>query len=99
MGATHSAHPNEEEMQTDKAVKKTYSIIVNTREKTVETDEITFEQVVSLAFEQPPTGENLQITVLYRRGHGNKEGTLVAGGQPVKVKNGMVFDVTLANKS
>jgi hypothetical protein len=98
MEATHSIKPTEEEIQTDKGSKKIYTIIVNTREKTVETDEITFEQVVSLAFEEPPTGENLQITVLFRRGHGNKEGTLVAG-QSVKVKNGMVFDVTLANKS
>lgn len=98
MEATHSVKPNEDEMQPDKGAKKSYTIIVNTREKTVETDQITFEQVVSLAFDEPPTGENLQITVLYRRGHGNKEGTLVAG-QSVKVKNGMVFDVTLANKS
>jgi hypothetical protein len=98
MEGTQSIKPTEEEMQTDKGSKKIYTIIVNTREKTVKTDEITFEQVVSLAFDEPPTGENLQVTVLYRRGHGNKEGTLVAG-QSVKVKNGMVFDVTLANKS
>jgi hypothetical protein len=98
MEATHSVNTSEEEMQTDKPGKKTYKVIVNAREKTVDTDELTFDQVVRLAFDEPPTGENVQITVLYRRGHGNKEGTLVAG-QSVKVKNGMVFDVTATNKS
>lgn len=98
MEATQSVHRSEEQMQTVKADKKTYSIIVNAREKTVNTDELTFDQVVRLAFDEPPTGENVQITVLYRRGHGNKEGTLVAG-QSVKVKNGMVFDVTATDKS
>jgi len=98
MEATHSVNTSEEKMQTDKAAKKTYTVIVNARERTVDTDELTFDQVVHLAFDEPPTGENVQITVLYRRGHGNKEGTLVAG-QSVKVKNGMVFDVTATNKS
>ena len=55
--------------------------------------------VVRLAFENPPTGDGVQITVQYTRGDGHKpSGTLVAG-QSVKVKDGMVFDVTATNRS
>jgi hypothetical protein len=78
---------------------KEYTIVVNTREKTVYTKELTFEEVVELAFSPPPTGPYVVITVTYRRGHGDKpEGTLVAG-QTVKVKEGMVFNVTATDKS
>lgn len=69
------------------------TIYVNTVPHRVEKDEISFEEVVALAFPEPPAGGNLGFTVLYQRGHGNKEGTLVAG-QSVKVKDGMIFDVT-----
>lgn len=78
---------------------QTVSIIVNARPKTVEKDEITFEEIIRLAYDNPPTGENWVFTVTYHRGHGNKpEGSLVPGGT-VKVKDGMVFNVTATDKS
>lgn len=79
--------------------KKTVTIIVNGEEKTVEKDELTFEEVVDLAFDPRPTGEMMVFTVTYRRGHGNKpEGTLTEGDS-VKVKDGMIFNVTATDKS
>ena len=77
---------------------KTVTIIVNTREKTVPKGKISFEQVVELAFENPPTGENVAFTVLYRRGHGNHEGSLVPGKR-VEVVEGMIFNVTATDRS
>ena len=78
---------------------KTYEIIVNGRQKTVSTKEVTFDQIVHLAYDNPPSGPNVIFTITYHRGEGNKpEGTLVEGGS-VKVKDGMVFDVTATNKS
>jgi hypothetical protein len=78
---------------------KDFTIIVNGREKVVTGKEISFEQVVALAFTQPPTGPNIVITVTYHRGHGDKpEGSLLPGGT-VKVKEGMIFDVTATDKS
>ena len=53
---------------------KGYSIIVNGRERTVEDDELTFNQVVSLAFDDPPTGEFICFTITYRRGGGPQAG-------------------------
>lgn len=54
---------------------------------------------MALAFENPPTGPNIVFTITYRRGHGDKpEGTLVEGGT-VRIKDGMIFNVTATDKS
>ncbi|MGY6653626.1 multiubiquitin domain-containing protein [Amycolatopsis sp. TRM77291] len=81
------------------AGRKHYEIVVNGREKVVDTDEVTFEQLVHLAFNPVPSGPNWVFTVTYRRGHGHKpEGTLKPG-ESVKVKKGMIFNVTATDKS
>lgn len=78
---------------------KSVGIIVNGRQKTVSTKELSFEQVVALAYDNPPMEDNVIFTVTYRRGEGNKpEGTLYKG-ETVKVKEGMIFNVTRTNKS
>lgn len=78
---------------------KEIMIVVNGREKTVEKGELTFDQLVALAFDDPPTGEFICFTITYRRGLGNKpEGTLIEG-ELVKVKEGMIFNVTATDKS
>lgn len=77
--------------------KKEVTIIVNGREKQYPKEEISFAEVVALAFENP--SKDTMYTVTYKKGHGNKpEGTLVEG-QSVKVKDGMIFNVTATNKS
>jgi len=78
---------------------KTFTIIVNGRSRTVTTRELTFDEVVKLAFDNPPSGPNVVITVTYHKAHGDKpEGSLLPGGT-VKVKDGMTFDVTATDKS
>jgi multiubiquitin len=78
---------------------KEYTIIVNGREKVVTSKRLSFEEVIALAFDPPPTGPYIVFTVTYRRGHGNKpEGTLVEG-ETVKIKDGMIFNVTATDKS
>ncbi len=78
---------------------KQYTIIVNGRQKVVTKKELSFAEVVALAFDPPPTGPNIVFTVTYRRGEGNKpEGTLI-DGEMVKVKEGMIFNVTATDKS
>lgn len=75
------------------------TIIVNTVEKPVTTKELSFTQVVALAFDPVPSGPNWVFTITYRRGEGSKpEGTLTAG-ETVKVKDGMIFNVTATDKS
>ena len=79
---------------------KEISIIVNGREKRVpKHDPLTFDEVVALAYDNPPTGPYVCFTITYRRGQGNKpEGTLVEG-ESVKPKEGMIFNVTATDKS
>jgi hypothetical protein len=78
---------------------KEYTIIVNGRQKVVTAKELSFAEIVALAFDTPPSGPNILFTVTYRRGEGNKhEGTLVEG-ETVKIKDGMIFNVTATDKS
>lgn len=86
---------------TDKDDKKVkgFTIIVNGREKTVTEKELTEDELVNLAFDDPPTGEFICFTSTYRRGLGNKpEGTLEEG-KPLKLKEGMIINVTATDKS
>lgn len=77
---------------------KAITIVVNGREHKVEKGAISFEEVVALAFPND-TGGQIVYTVTYRRGHPDKpEGTL-APGQSVKIKDGMIFNVTRTDKS
>ena len=47
-----------------------------------------------------PTGADKAFIVTYRRAAGNKpEGSMVEGGEPVKVKDGMIFNVESTNRS
>lgn len=79
---------------------KDYTIIVNTREKTVSQKELTFTEIVALAFDNPPTGANVMFTVTYRRGQGEKpEGTMVETDAPLKLKKGMIINVSATDKS
>lgn len=77
---------------------KTVTITVNGRERTVEDKELSFEELVRLAFENPASGPYIVFTITYRKGHGNKAGTL-APGESVKVKEGMIFNVTATDRS
>lgn len=82
-----------------KSATKVDTVIVNGVQKEVTTKELTFDQVVDLAFNPRPSGPYWVFTVTYRRGHGDKpEGTLEPGGS-VKVKDGMIFNVTATDKS
>ena len=78
---------------------KASTIIVNGRRKEVRAKELSFEEVVNLAFENnPPSGPNVVITVTFSKGEDGKQGTLLPGGS-VKLKEGMVFNVTATDKS
>lgn len=74
-------------------------IIVNGREKPWKENEISFEQVVILAFGTMVENQNTIYTVTYKGGpESNPQGTMVKGDK-VFVKNKMVFNVTATDKS
>lgn len=85
-------------MANDKP-KKTVTIVVEGTEHEWPKDDISYAEVVTL--EVPDYAQHPEITysVRYKRGHGNKpEGTL-APGAIVKVKEGMIFNVSETGQS
>ena len=76
-----------------------FKVVVNGREKIVTQHELSYVDVVRLAFENPEFNESIVYTVTYKRGPDHKpEGTMV-NGDVVKVKPGMIFNVTRTDKS
>jgi len=80
--------------------KKTVTVFINGTRTVLEKERITYEELVALAFNNaPPTGDTVQITVQYTKGHSDKPKGALVEGQSVKVKEGMEFDVTATNRS
>jgi hypothetical protein len=76
-----------------------FTIIVNGRRKTVHDRILSFEKVVRLAYDPPPSGENISITVTYRNGpRVNPTGSLTPGTS-VHIQDGMIFNVVVTDKS
>ena len=75
---------------------KVKTIIVNTKPQDWTPNEITFEQVVELAFPGQPYDPQ-GTTVEYSRGHGHDKS--LRPGESIHVKDGMIFDVEPANRS
>lgn len=78
---------------------KTVTIIVEGTPHPWPKDEIGFAQVVTL--EVPDYAQHPEITysVKYKNGHGNKPEGILAPGESVKVKDGMVFSVSETGQS
>ena len=79
---------------------KTITIIVNAEEKVVDKQEdLTFDEVVDLAFDPRPVGDQIVYTITYYRGQANRPEGHLLEGQSVKAKDGMVFNVRYTDKS
>ena len=75
------------------------TIIVNGRPKEVTQTRLSFLEVVRLAFPDAVINETTAYTVTFKRGPVERpEGSLVEG-ESVRLKNGMVFNVTATDKS
>lgn len=74
--------------------KDEFTVIVNGRPRKVTGPEISFSQIVALAFNPAPP--NAFFTVTWS--HGNQGGSLLVG-KSVAIQNGMKFDVTETGQS
>lgn len=88
--------PNDEQ---DHKKPKPVTIIINTRSYEVPKDDLSFEELAQLAYPNSPGGENVSFSIDYHKGHGNKPEGLLAAGQSVKIKEGMIFNVVRTDKS
>lgn len=75
-----------------------YDIVINGEPFTVEEQEVTWEQVINLAYPEPPFAEPL-YDVTFRRAHKPREGTLVAGQSVLVQKKGTAFNVVVTDRS
>src|SRR6185437_7995792 len=84
----------------DKHSEKTVTIVVDgTPHEVPKKEEITYAEVVTLAYPDYPQHPEITYSVTYTRGHGGKpEGILTPGGR-VKVKEGMAFRVDRTGQS
>lgn len=79
--------------------KKMVTIIVEGTPHEWPKDEITYTELVTLEVPNYSPNSGITYSVKYRNGHGNKpEGTLSLGGS-VKVKEGMIFNVSETGQS
>ncbi|WP_395741689.1 multiubiquitin domain-containing protein [Prosthecobacter sp.] len=79
---------------------KEITIYINTEPKKTKLAVINYEQVIALAYPTLPVGNDVHFTVNYRKGPPeNSEGLLVEDGTPVKLKEGMRFDVSPNDRS
>jgi len=97
MNDYHPGHNNETHEGKGRPISSTFHIIVNGRPRIVDDEQISYSQIIELAFPDNPNGEQFLYSVHYV-GRCLPDGTL-AEGQSVELVNGMKFDVTKTNRS
>ena len=79
---------------------KTVTIIVNGTDKTVAArSELSFDDLVWLAFEEKLGNQNIVYTITYSRTAGGLDEQSLTRKQSVKVVEGMIFDVDRTDNS
>jgi len=61
--------------------------------------EITYAEVVTLEVPDYASHPEITYSVVYKRGHGNKPEGILVPGASVKVKEGMIFNVSETGQS
>ena len=78
---------------------KTITIVVNGRSRQVKTEELSFDELVDLAFDDPAKGPQIVFTITFRNAGGRIEEGELDEGQQLKVRNGTVVNVTRTDQS
>jgi len=78
---------------------KTVTIIVEGSPHEWLKKEITYAEVVTLEVSNYASHPEITYSVIYKRGHGNKPQGVLVPGASVKVKEGMIFNVSETGQS
>ena len=78
---------------------KSIVITVNGRQKSVETDELSFDQLVDLAFDDPARGPQIVFTITFRDAGGRVPEGELDEGERLKLINGTIVNVTRTDQS
>lgn len=85
----------------DRPDDKTFSIIINGRSTAVpvERDELSFDELVDLAFDDPARGPQIVFTITFRKGGGRIQEGELDEGQKLKLRDGTIINVTRTDQS
>lgn len=78
---------------------KTVTIVVEGTPHEWPKTEITYVEVVTLFDPSFPQHPEINYSVTYKHGHGNKSEGILSPGASVKVKDGMIFNVSPTGQS
>ena len=78
---------------------KSVTIIINGQRKRVTEEELSFDELVDLAFDDPRRGPQIVFTISFHNAGGRIESGNLDIGQKLKVKEGTVVDVTRTDLS
>ena len=78
---------------------KTLTIVVNGRQKQVESEELSFDELVDLAFDDPARGPQIVFTITFRDAGGRVSEGELDEGQRLKVRDGTIINVTRTDQS
>jgi hypothetical protein len=85
--------------QIDRPGDKAFLITVNGRQRRVEDEELSFDDLVDLAFEDPARGPQIVFTITFREGGGRMPEGELDEGQALKVRDGTIVNVTRTDQS
>lgn len=88
-----------EDKQVHRPDDKTFSITVNGRQRQVETEELSFDELVDLAFDDPARGPQIVFTITFRDAGGRIQEGELDEGQRVKLQDGTIINVTRTDQS
>ncbi len=80
-------------------IEKVSTIIVNGRARQVTVDELSFDELVDLAFDDPARGPQIVFTITFRKAGGRIEEGELDEGQRLKLRDGTVVNVTRTDQS
>ena len=81
-------------METSGGHTRDHPVLVNGHTNTVATEEISYEELLALAFSPVPAGPSWVFTVTYRGGPADHPEGSLTPGTTVKVRDRMAFHVT-----
>ena len=87
------------EDQIDGPDAKTFLITINGRQRQVDHDELSFDELVNLAFDDPARGPQIVFTITFRNAAGRIPEGELDEGQRLKVRDGTIINVTRTDQS
>lgn len=79
--------------------KKEVSVFINGQRHMLEKIEISYEDIVTLAFGHYENNPNVVYTIIYLKGNNDKPKGEIVKGETIKLKDQMIINVTRTDRS